>query len=74
MKRLLTATALFVLGVIVGFLGPRPAAVRAQSKTAVHVTGFAYSDVSGGKVFSESVPGDVIGFSCAGDECYVLSR
>jgi hypothetical protein len=77
MTRYLVFGVGLVLGVILGFYLSRPAMVRAQAENVVHIT-----EIRTKRAGSQSVPGEVIGFSCTApnnggvgtSECYALSR
>ena len=73
MKHYLIFGVGLVLGVILGFCLSRPAVVRAQAETVVHIT-----NVPAKRRGSVSVPGEVVGFSCTTlaevPDYYVLSR
>jgi hypothetical protein len=72
--RYLVLCVSFILGVVLGTYVSRPALVRAQAETSVHVTRLKTS-----RKEPQSVPGEVIGFSCTApaignEDCFVLSR
>lgn len=78
MKRYLCVGAAVVAGIALTGYFSRPATVRAQTESVVHLT-LIETGMSGNHG-SGKITGEVVGFSCATNarsgapECYVLSR
>jgi hypothetical protein len=73
MTRYFTFGLGLLLGLILGVFLSHPAMARAQAESVVHIT-----NIRAARAASQSVPGEVIGFSCTNmggsPDCYALSR